>query len=446
MAILVAMIGAITVMFTAALPASHAGSTNALAGLEKSMVVLETQWTGRIDVPADALADHVAGYTKDVSYYTTCTGWYVSKSAEIVTAGHCVDPAQGRRVVLDEFLKENNATSFLNDALANWHVDGATQGSPLDRSVRAIQPEDVEGATITSPTTVQVVDFKPTDDGDVALLQVPDTATETPPLTIAGAAPQIGEPVTSIGFPGELREVADHSQIARASFKTGSVSSHQVTPQGVTKIEVSAALGPGMSGGPTVNRDGQVFGVNSSGLRDAANFNFITDTAGLRAFLASHDVETVQSNAPQAGMGVLWYAIGGVVVLISVLGATTLWLIRWRRDIQPAVAGGAKSVSRRRIQAGPTPRRRPGPARHAMPITESASPVIQTNGRRVMPARSRPADGALRNGAPPTFASNGNTKPASGDSLTATTRYCPACGAKHHHNGLFCPGCGQPTT
>jgi S1-C subfamily serine protease len=379
---LAAVIGLVAIMVTAVPTApSAAGNASTLVGLEKSMVVLWTKWTGRIDVPADAVADHVAGYTEDVSYYVTCTGWYVSKTAEIVTAGHCVDPAHGREVVLEEFLKANNATSLLNDALANWHVEGATQGSPLDRSVQAVQPNGVEGATITSPTTVQVVDFKPTYDGDVALLQVPNMATQTPPLRVANAGPQIGEPVTSIGFPGGLRAVADQSQIARVSFKTGSVSSHQVTPQGVTKIEVSAALGPGMSGGPTVNADGQVVGVNSSGLRDAANFNFITDTAGLRAFLESHDVVLARSSGPQAGTGVLWYAIGGVVVLIA-LGATTLWLIRRRRHPQPG-----------------------------------AAEPMQTNGHRVVSARSHPADGAVRNGA------------ASG-TLTAKTRYCTACGAQ----------------
>ena len=399
---LAAVIGLVAIV-AAAVPTapSAAGSANTLVGLEKSMVVLWTKWSGRIDVPANALADQAAGFTEDVSYYVTCSGWYVSKTAEIVTAGHCVDPAYGREVVLEEFLKENNATSLLADARANWHVEGATQGSPLDRSVQATQPKGVEGATITSLTTVQVVDFEPTYDGDVALLQVPNMTTQTPPLRVADAAPQIGEPVTSIGFPGGLRAVADQSQIARVSFKTGSVSSHQVTPQGVAKIEVSAALTSGMSGGPTVNGDGQVVGVNSSALRDAANFNFITDTADLRTFLAAHDVVLTQSSGLQAGTGVLWYAIGGGVVLISVLGATTLWLIRWRRQLEPVVAGGAKSVS----------------SRHAMPNSRSASPVPPTNGRRIMSARSHPADRAVRNGGPITLATNGSTEPPSGDAL-----------------------------
>jgi serine protease Do len=101
--------------------------------------------------PADAVADHMASYTEDVTYYLTCTGWYVSRTAEIVTAGHCVDPAHGREVVLEEYLNQKNAMSLLNDALANWHVEGATQGSPLDRSVQATQPKGIEGATISVP-------------------------------------------------------------------------------------------------------------------------------------------------------------------------------------------------------------------------------------------------------------------------------------------------------
>jgi len=187
----------------------------------------------------------------------------------------------------------------------------------------AIDPDDIGGVVMSS---------KGPDAGDVALLHLPNMNKETPGLVVAQKAPQVGEQVTSIGFPGDIQDITDQSQIARASFKSGTVSSNQVTPSGVTQIEVSTELAPGMSGGPTVNKDDEVVGVNSNGLTTQAGFNFITYTPDLRTFLQSHNVLLVQPPAPpNGGSKTLWYIIGGIVVVLAVAAGLLLLLLRRRR-------------------------------------------------------------------------------------------------------------------
>lgn len=231
------LVTAATVLMGA--PAGWADNPSPMAGLEKSIVFLVTKWSGFVQVPPDADSAGQGFWTSKLSYSVTCTGFYVSATAHVVTAGHCVDPGEGRKVIIDGYLHDQNARDLRDRAYSNWRVEGNMQGSPVDRGVLAIQPNGVDGATITTPTTVEVVDFKTPDAGDVALLHVPNLNKATPALIVAQNAPQVGDPLTSIGFPGDIQDITDQSQIARASFKTGTVSSQQVTPSGVVQIEVS---------------------------------------------------------------------------------------------------------------------------------------------------------------------------------------------------------------
>jgi serine protease Do len=427
-------------------PAARSDNKEALASLEKSIVYIGTQWSGSIQVPPSADAAGRGYWTDKLKIMVTCTGWYASTSAQIVTAGHCVDPGQGRLALLDSYLQDQNATNLKDQAYANWRVEGDMGGSPPDRSVRAIQPNGVDGATITSPTTVEVVDFKATEAGDVALLHLPNMTKQTPGLVIAANSPQVGDPVTSIGFPGDLQDIADQSQIARASFKTGTISSNQVTPSGVVQIEVSTELAPGMSGGPTVNKDGQVVGVNSRGLTSQAGFNFITNTPDLKSFLMSHNVTLVKPPAPpRAGSGVQWYIIAAVAVVGAVVLGMLLFLVRRRRRTPQFAGVGGPPFPGYPMQGPP-----PSPAQGWMPGQASPPqpfPPRQTggSGEPSQPGTTTGPTGA--SGVPPQPTPGGSSQWGGGDTLTTQSskvgNFCGSCGAAHQPGARFCPQCGK---
>jgi serine protease Do len=451
----VTLLGAAVVLMGA--PVASSDEQKGSASLEKSIVFLQTKWSGFIQVPPGDDPDGQGFWTKKLTYYTTCTGWYASKQAHVVTAGHCVDPDQGREIILKHWLREQHAPNLTDKAMLNWQVEGENKGSPVGRSVTAIQPNGVDGATITSPTTVEVVDFKPTDNGDVALLHVPNLSKETPGMIVAQANPQVGDSVTSIGFPGDLQGIADQSQIAHASFKNGTVSSKQVTPEGVTMLEVSTALAGGMSGGPTVNKDNDVVGVNSRGLTTEANFNFITTTTDLKSFLLSHNVPLLQAAAqPKGTSNTMWYIIiGGVVVVLVLAGGLGLVLLLRRspRSPQFAPVGGPPFAGFPPQGPAPMPIQPPGSSQPpgnfggGAPMTGTGATPPEVETQNPLGPYRPPETGA--SSSPPNWGGERAEAPG-GDALTGgpgsagASKFCPGCGAAQRAEDRFCPSCGRP--
>jgi hypothetical protein len=195
-----------------------------------------------------------------------------------------------REKIIKAFLDDHDASNMASDAISNWKVEGQQAGSPME-TVLTIKQPNYDGATITDWTPVQLVDRVGFEDGDMCLLRANGLAENPPPLTVANENPDVGADVTSVGFPGSVEKVSNEMQIPNPSFKSGTISSQQVSPRGVAGYEMNAELSPGMSGGPTINAAGEVLGVNSYQIRgEEQAFNFITDTADLRRFLEKNGV------------------------------------------------------------------------------------------------------------------------------------------------------------
>jgi hypothetical protein len=290
--------------FLLGIPSSSASTES---DTEKSILLIGITWTGDVQYPA------TGGGTKWsdlLSASAFCTGWFASTTGHIVTAGHCVDPQEGRTLILKQFLANNDAMNLLSDAETNWKVDGGSEGKALVREVKVVQPKAVTGAVITDATIAQVVDFKPLEEGDMALLHVAGLSSSTPALSVNESKAEIGAPLTAIGFPGSVGSVVDGTRI-RPSFKTGTVSSNQAQSNGIEGTEINADISPGMSGGPTIDKDGHVLGINSFTVNgETRNFNFITNATDLRSFLKSNSV-TVEAVTPTTSASPI--ASGGVI-------------------------------------------------------------------------------------------------------------------------------------
>ncbi|MGH3588337.1 MAG: trypsin-like peptidase domain-containing protein, partial [Pseudonocardia sp.] len=200
-----------------------------------------------------------------------CTGWF-DTATTIATAGHCVDPEQGRIAM----------------HLQRGGIDPATGlPTPIDyaqpppvATVYAFQPRELPGAVLTSPTIVRVHNFRSAEDGDTAKLEVHGIP-PAKPLPIAPTPPQLGEPVTSIGFPGvnlpetdglnvdklmegegeSPAEILQNSRLHPVNT-SGTIMSRQFR-KGVAVYQINADFAGGLSGGPTINSRGQVYGINS---------------------------------------------------------------------------------------------------------------------------------------------------------------------------------------
>ena len=86
---------------------------------------------------------------------------------------------------------------------------------------------------------------------------------------------QIGETIYAVGNPRGLE----------GTFSDGIISS--IRPIGTDKlIQITAPLSPGSSGGPVLNRRGEVIGVSVFTIRNGQNLNFAIPANYLRALLA----------------------------------------------------------------------------------------------------------------------------------------------------------------
>ena len=263
--------------------------------IEQSVLFISITWRGFINYEIDS------GYTwsDEVEATNWCTGFYVSTTGHIATAGHCVDPAGGKESLIDEFLDdlvaddvitESEKQGLLPTALANWIVEGQNNRSDPVRDIKVIQPAD--DAPVDDWLTVSLTDFRPFESGDVAILK--GEVDGTTPLPLATEDPATGAAVTSIGYPGDVTGVVDLENL-EATFASGTVSGRQ-TIGGASRTQVNTDMAGGMSGGPTVDENGNVVGVNSSGIDNGQNYNFVTDTTDFMEWVSSHGIQPAPPN------------------------------------------------------------------------------------------------------------------------------------------------------
>ncbi|MEZ4918702.1 MAG: trypsin-like peptidase domain-containing protein [Saprospiraceae bacterium] len=121
----------------------------------------------------------------------------------------------------------------------------------------------IEGARFSK----QLVNVRYTDRKyDLAFLEVPGGSDGVPGVQLADAEKTLRErdPVTAIGHPFGLK----------FSVKSGVISSTREVMNSIPYLHIDAALNPGNSGGPLVDNDGDVVGVNTFIIRDGDNIGF----------------------------------------------------------------------------------------------------------------------------------------------------------------------------
>ncbi|WP_309073211.1 serine protease [Paenarthrobacter sp.] len=258
--------------------------------IDKSIVWVDSAWSASVQVPfKDGTTE-----TFRTTVYAYCTGWFVSDTGHVATAGHCVEADDAIRTsVYANVIDEQDLTGVKAENV-DWPM---TLGDP---SIKIDQPSGIEGGVLSGKTaiTAQLIAKQGFEKGDNALLRIADMK-DTPALSIGSEAPKVREKVTSIGFPDLVGSTSDVER-QKPSYRSGAVSSRSYSTQGVPRTEIDTDITPGMSGGPSVNEDGQVIGINSAYVyQGAGQANYITDTQTLRDFLTANGVKLVES-APQS--------------------------------------------------------------------------------------------------------------------------------------------------
>ncbi|WP_161927943.1 S1 family peptidase [Gordonia crocea] len=360
----VALAATIAVMSGAAPAGADPVSVN--DRVNKALVFLLVQFTGQVQVPFN---DGPA-WSADVQVAAVCTGYIVDPTGFIATAGHCVNASDEslknelrEQVVLDLAKKQNwaesKAVAIYQRALReSWPIrGGGGDGDTPSVSVKAKQASG-PNQVIRDWTTLQVVASQPFKDGDNAILKLNSLPGPLTGLPIAKEPPQTGEAITSVGFPAQVRRVSDDVTLPQPSFKTGTVSSRQQNSAGVAQTEVSATLGKGMSGGPTVNTKGEVVGTNSMktvSKDETSEFGFITDNVALRQFLLSNGATLTTAAAEPSGLN-MWVWLGpliGIVAILLILGLVLLLRRKPKSGPPPFYPGGGSGPGQPQFGAQP---------------------------------------------------------------------------------------------
>lgn len=299
--LLAVLVALVMPMATAGAQTATSSDVETSARVEPAMVYIETYWTAFV-------RDHTGMWLNDgmpFEWTSRCSGFIVNPSGYVVTAGHCVDDSldQGARLtailygidlwVANGWITPEEAPLLAEGAYGNWQVEGAGSGTPPDRQVFVAHGRAASGLATGEAWPARVVEVKSLNEGDVALLKVEQTG--LPTLGLAeDTTITVGTEVLSVGYPASTDLVVD--QTLEPTFKDGQVSSETTRDGGLLPVyEISAAVSAGMSGGPTVNLDGEVIGVNSfSPVGETQQFNFLSPVSLVAEMLSRNGV----SNEP----------------------------------------------------------------------------------------------------------------------------------------------------
>lgn len=178
------------------------------------------------------------------------------------------------------------ATVSLEVQSANGRMRGRGSGFYVRRDLIATNLHVIQGARqglarlVNTESTFRIDGITATDEtNDLALLKV--SVDGRNPLDLGDSdTVQIGETVYVAGNPKGFE----------GTFSNGIISARRDI-DGKTRLQMTAPISPGSSGGPVLTREGEVIGVSASVYhpQDAQNLNFAIPSNALKALLAKGD-------------------------------------------------------------------------------------------------------------------------------------------------------------
>ncbi len=143
---------------------------------------------------------------------------------------------------------------------------------------------------------------------DLALIRVDPAGLGLKPLTLASSSSvQVGDTVYAIGTPYGLEETFTKGIVSALDREISAPDGAKITGA----IQTDAALNPGNSGGPLLNEEGEVIGVNSQIASDAASVDGSQPGSTGVGFAIASDTVVSALRTIEAGKGVTYASATG---------------------------------------------------------------------------------------------------------------------------------------
>lgn len=409
-----------------------------------------------------------------------CTAFVVNPDGWVATAGHCVDPASAKLLILKRAANEYRSqypdapesrepAETLDWLQKHATVEGDVPGQGPHVSFKVISGT---GAKIAAKLPASVVDFRRLGEGDVAVLKIAKANLPSSELG-ADAEVTIGTPILAVGFPESTQNITGAS--LDPTYKSGTISKKSIMGPS-PEYETNAAMTDGMSGGPAIGLNGKVVGVNSfAPVGETQPFNFIAPADALAALLAARGVKPTLGPAdlsyrrglrnfysgrytdaigefdqalavspgypglddlrataanlrqqygdatPLSGAVLWWYLAISVVSVVGVSAGLTLWVLKSHSPPVPSTAASGTPL---------------GPGGQA--AASQGGNAISSETQAPTPAEERSATEVAGE---TTGVQSLRLIPRQPDA--DEPHYCAHCGAEHHPAERFCPNCGQ---
>ena len=195
-------------------------------------------------------------------------------------------------VIVTAYDSNNNPISqgsgfFINkdgDIITNFHVVGGSDKIEIETS-------DGINYSVKNPLSVDIT-------GDLFLATVDIPSNVVHPLELDTVIPKIGEDIIVIGCPEGLSQ----------TMTRGIVSAIRDLEDYGTVIQIDAAISPGSSGSPVINKKGEVIGLATFHRKEGQNLNFAISSKKLSNFIGN--ISKADSFELWLSKGVALYSLG----------------------------------------------------------------------------------------------------------------------------------------
>lgn len=191
-----------------------------------------------------------------------------------------------------------------------------------------------------------VVDSGDTDKVDLAILKIGKPTTKRHNSTLATASEDnVGDTVYTIGFPG----IADN-ELSNASkwgmddvvVSKGSINRFvMASGTGVARIQTDATIQHGNSGGPLVNEDGYVIGINTNTVSNKDNeiSYYSINTSELIRMLDNNKIPYEMGKSKKLDVKQILIIAGIAATVVIVIIAAVVIIIRNKKKKKAASSG-----------------------------------------------------------------------------------------------------------